>query len=714
MMRVATIAASVGAVALMSVAPSDAEQVDESAPVVLVGASGLTWDDIDNEHTPALATLMQSAAIGQISVRAVYPVTCPVDAWLTVSAARRAASERTDDPGDKSPAIDQLCPAIPSVAGGRVDGWAGLQEFNNSLSFGAQLGLLGTSGAAAGRTILSAGPGALVAGANESGFVSKFVDDPLDVTASDLKDSDIALLDLGGISDHDDGTRAAQVGALDDSVGRILSIVPEGATVILVAVANSRPTADLQVIAASGDAFAPGLLTSTSTRQEGLVLLTDITPTLFALAGIPASDDFVGAPIESVPGDPGATFEDKRQNLVDQTRKVDVSGDVAAPFFIAVTGAQLLFYGLALWVLRRRQVKGDPQGRLLPALGGVAMVGSAIPAGTFLANVAPWWHWHPAHVTLAGLVLVWALVIAAAAGWLGRGGRPLAKVGIVAAITSVVLTADIVSGGHLQVASLMGYSPVIGGRLYGFGNVAFALFATSLLFVAAWCGGMVVERRGGEAASVVVLLIGVAGLIVDGLPSFGSDFGGVLALATGFGVFFLAARGVRITVLRLLATLGVGLVVVSVVSVVDWLRPPDSRSHLGTFVQQVIDGELLDVVNRKFTSNVDMLVTGPLTVLVPLAFLALAVVLLRRTGWTPEPLLAAYERAPLLRPAMIGWVTIMVVGFALNDSGAAIPAVGLMLTVPFLIVIGVEIVRGRRLSELSTSPADRDSRRAAH
>ncbi len=33
----------------------------------------------------------------------------------------------------------------------------------------------------------------------------------------------------------------------------------------------------------------------------------------------------------------------------------------------------------------------------------------------------------------------------------------------------------------------------------------------------------------------------------------------------------------------------------------------------------------------------------------------------------------------MLRPALTGWLTVMVVGFAVNDSGVAIPAVGIML-----------------------------------
>jgi hypothetical protein len=274
----------------------------------------------------------------------------------------------------------------------------------------------------------------------------------------------------------------------------------------------------------------------------------------------------------------------------------------------------------------------------------------------------------------------------------GRDRDLLAEVGVVSAVTVAVLAADIVTGGSLQTASLMGYSPVIAGRLYGLGNVAFALFATALIFLAAWCGGLASRRDGPGRAPQVVLGIGVIGLVVVGLPAFGSDFGGMLAMTTGFGVFYLGTRGRRMTARRLLAIGGASVGVVALVSVVDWLRPAESRSHLGTFVQQVLDGELGDVLARKLANNLDILVNSALAASVLLVLIVLAALLLRPFDRSTSVLHRAFAEAPLLGPALTGWLTVMVVGFAVNDSGVAIPAVGMMLTVPFLIVISVKLL----------------------
>ncbi len=612
------VASGVALLTLIPVGRGDAAELPEAPPpVVLIGASGLTWDDVDEERTPAVAAFTQAAAIGHLSVRSVYRVTCPTDAWLTIGAARRAAADR-EPKGDDDEVVDldATCPPIPQVVDGRVDGWGELVAFNASLNYGAQLGLLGDSARETGTTVLAAGAGGALGAADSGGKTVEYLADPLEVTERDLASANISLIDLGGVDERaDPTTRLQQVEAIDADIAEVLAKVPEGATVILLAGANSRPAADLQIIAIRGEGFAPGLLTSTSTRQEGLVLLTDVTPTLFELSGMPPAPDFVGAPVTSVPRNPEASFEERQQDLVDETRKVRVNGDVAPAFFISVIALQLVFYSWVAYALRRPGRSERSTLRTLCLTLWVAIVCSAIPVGTFLANLLPWWTWGPAHLGLVALVLLWACGVALVAHWVGRGRDLLAEVGMVSAVTVGVLAGDIVTGGSLQTASLMGYSPVIAGRLYGLGNVAFALFATALVFLAAWCGGYVYRPNGAVGAARAVLGIGVIGLVV-GLPTFGSDFGGMLAMATGFGVFYLGARG------RRSRSSACSLSQESVSSSLPQSasstgsRPPESRSHLGEFVQQVLDGEFSDIVARKLENNLDILVNSALAALV--------------------------------------------------------------------------------------------------
>lgn len=666
-------------------------------PVVLVGVSGVTWSDVTAELTPALAAIADDAAIGHLSVRSVYRVTCPVDFWLTLGSSRRSAVQRVPgvDESDNAPSLNSFCPPIPAVRDGEVAGWQGLVDYNRSLSFDATLGLLGQSVADAGECVLGVGPGGALAAADEQGGVAHYVSDPAALVPDDITGCDLSLVDLGGVDVRDPGapSQASQLAALDDRLAELMQLVPNDATVLVVAGANAAPTAQLQAIAVQGPGFPPGLLTSSSTKQAGLVLLTDLTPTLFDLLGLPASEEFVGAPVTSEPRTTG--WAALRTQLVEMARKVEVYSEVTQPFFTALVPIQLALYGWAAWAFRRRPDDAEGRRRVLRVTGWVAVVCAAIPVATFLANLLPWWRWPNPHALLITVVLGWSVLVGAAARWVGRRGDLLAEMGIVAGCTAVVLSADIVTGGTLQTASLMGYSPLIAGRLYGFGNVAFALFATSMLFVAAWLADDLERRNRRGVAAAVVLAVAVIALVVDGLPTFGSDFGGVIAIATGFGVLLLGVLRKRVTIARLLLLFGLGVVIVVGVSVLDWLRPVERQSHLGRFVQQVLDGELLDVVSRKVGNNLDILFSSVLGLLVPFAVLFLALVLLRPDDRGVPVLKEAYARAPLLQPVLFAWLTTMVVGFAVNDSGIAIPAVGIALTIPLLIVVSVRVLEDR-------------------
>lgn len=698
--RTASVAMAVGAISLCALtvvllAPAgQAETAPADGPVVLVGVGGLTWSDIGQDSTPALASFMSRAAVGHVSVRSVFRVTCPVDAWLTIGASRRTAAERVPgaDVSDNTTDLNAFCPPIPDITDGRVDGWDALVDYNAGLSFNSTLGLLGSSADDNDVSVLAAGPGAAVGAADESGSIAQYVSEPSDLTSDLLASTDLTLIDLGSVDEREAEAprRIEQVQGLDQDLALLLENVPDDATVMLLSGDNSRPTPELQVIAIRGENYPPGLLQSSSTKQDGLVLLTDLTPTIFSLVGMPPAPEFVGAPVISVPRD--TEWQVLQEGLVDQARKVEVYSDVTQPFFTALVPLQLALYAGAAWAFRRRADKPKARRLILRVTAWVALTCSAIPVATFLSNLTPWWTWPSPHASLVTLVLLWALVIAAAARYLGRNRDLLAEIGVVAGVTAGVLAADVVLGGQLQTASLMGYSPVVAGRLYGFGNVAFALFATGLVFVAAWWGDVLYRRGRGAAAAWLVLGVGAFGIVIDGLPQLGSDFGGMLAIACGFGVFFLGVRQVAITFPRLLAIGAIAISVVSVVSFVDWLRPAEMRSHLGTFVQQVLDGEVLDVVRRKSANNLNILFSSVLGLLVPVAVIFLGLVLLRPVKQTPAVLKLAYQEAPMLRSAVMGWVTLMAVGFAVNDSGVAIPAVGIMMAIPFLIVISVNVL----------------------
>ena len=98
---------------------------------------------------------------------------------------------------------------------------------------------------------------------------------------------------------------------------------------------------------------------------------------------------------------------------------------------------------------------------------------------------------------------------------------------------------------------------------------------------------------------MAVGLLGFGIVACEGWPSMGADFGGVIALTPAVLWLLFALSGIRMTGARWAAVGGSAVVAVGLISGLDWARGPDRRSHLGNFVQRVLDGDALDVVSRK-------------------------------------------------------------------------------------------------------------------
>jgi hypothetical protein len=312
----------------------------------------------------------------------------------------------------------------------------------------------------------------------------------------------------------------------------------------------------------------------------------------------------------------------------------------------------------------------------------VALAGASFPVASYLANLVPWWaSSHPSLALLACVLSADALVVALAVA--GPWRRTiLGPMTVVAATTTVVLFVDLCFGADLQMNSPTGYSPIVAGRFYGIGNIAFATFATGMLMAVAGLSHELISRGRRRAAVVSTSVIGVASVAIVGWPGLGTDFGGVIALVPGLAVTTMMIAGIRVTPLRLGAA---GLAAVSVIALLSWLdylRPPQERSHFGEFTAQVLGGEAAAVITRKLSAMLGTLGNWQLTLLAAGALLFLFAVLNRPTNWRIGALQRAYEDAPTLRAGLTGSLVTALVGFAANDSGVAIPAIALTVAVP--------------------------------
>jgi hypothetical protein len=687
-----------------SAAPARASTADH---VVLLGIPGLTWDDIDPQRTPGLAALTGHATTAAMSVRTVHPRACPVDGWLTTGAGARSTDYRT---GARTA---QPCPAPippPTVA---PDGAATVPDLprivkhNDTYGYSPHFGQLAASVTATGRTVTAVGPGAAYAAADPTGRVqATYLPDPAAVDTALIERSALTLVDLGGPygpptdSRNDtasaparDSDRDHRLTEIDAEVARIAAALPPRSQLVVAGLADDTGTPHLRALLVSGPGTEPGstfdkgYLTATSTRNDGLVQLTDLAPSLLAPLGIDAPGELVGAVYTRVGNASGTT-------AVEHLRLFDVGAQASRVvreswmFFTWLTLLPIGCAGIALWLAIRFGRRGRESARraTITTAERIGVLFGAVPGGSFLVGLVPWQQAGDPAWALLGLTAAFSALLAAIALLGPWRSHPYGPAGVVAAATAVILAGDVAVGSPLQLNTLFGLSPLVAGRFYGFGNVAWTIFAMAVLLAVAWPTGRLILANRRREALTVLSVVGVAAVVADGWPAFGSDFGGVLALIPGLAILGLLLTGTRISWAKVgLVALG-AVVVIGTIAVLDWLRPAASRSHLGRFVQEIVDGNAGDTLHRKIMGNLHSF-TGPFTLIIPVVFVVIILAVLNPGKWRSPALARSFEAVPWLRSALIAcWLT-SVVGYAVNDSGIQIPAIALTIAAPLAIAV---------------------------
>ncbi len=463
-------------------------------------------------------------------------------------------------------------------------------------------------------------------------------------------------------------------GPSDPALGPLLQhIDPARDLVMVVAPAAPDDAAELTVFAIAGPGIAPGRARSATTRRDGYVTLPDVGVTVLDALGVTVPDSMNGTEITS--GGGPAYGPATAGELADANTIAVFRDRTVGPLSVVFVSLQIVTYLVAMALLVRGRRRG------VGILGFVLLVIVALPVVTFLAGLVPYDRLGLTGYTLA---IVGAAVVLAAAAAPARRWHPAAPVLVLVALNWVLQVVDLVSGGHLQLDTTFGYSPIVAGRFQGVGNLAFALLVGAALVVATatweWGGGG--RRRGADrwwGLAVAVLAVTV---VVDGWPPFGADVGGVVACVPAFALVLTWLGGWRVSVRRVVIIAAATAGVLGVFALADLARPASQRTHLGRFVADVFNGEAGVVVRRKLEANWHVLTSSVFALLVPALVVGFAVVVTRRRGLVAE----AQIRYPGLRPCLLGAVVAGALGFAVNDSGVAIPAMMIAMVVPWLLV----------------------------
>ena len=715
--------AAVAGLAAVASGATNVGAVRSSGRVLIVSIPTVTWADLDTANAPTLKRLLDHSAVADLATRSDRQPSALGPAYVTIGTGTRAAGDgATDGEGlevSERFGRDSAGAAYRQRTGrkpgrGLVDlAIARIKDANTALLYGAQPGALGDelakagysravianadglqpdtppSGAeqyvrpavgalmggdgrvpegSVGTSLLQSDPGApygvrLDAAAVERAFAAAWrARSVVLVEGSDLVRADRYFPFASAVQSERQRRRATEW--TDRIVARLFTHVNLARdTVVVVAPTPSTGDRSVTVAGLRTPGVTPGLLRSATTGRAGFVTLTDVAPTILGVLGIAKPNVMEGRPMRV--GTDGGSPSDRRAFLVQVNADGLLRDRLVDPVTKAVIWASIVLVISAGFLLGRVAWAADALRWLALGIVGFLLATHVVT----LLHVAE----HGGIATYWAFCLLFAAASAAVCRLAGRRSSIDPLMYALGALL-IVLVVDQFSGSHLEFNSVLGYSPTVGIRFAGIANGSSAVLTAAAMLVAALLAWRIGAPRGNRLALAVL----VVAFIALTPPLFGQDFGGTIAAAPAFLLLGCLLLGRRITFRTVAGLCGVLLVSGIVVGMLDLLRPSDQRTHVGRFFEKIGNEGLsgfTSVIQRKGGENVANYSSPILTAMV-VVVIAVGLMLWFRS---PSLLRTTVGRIPTLRAAGIGLAVLLVLTYALNDSGIAIPA---MMLVP--------------------------------
>lgn len=446
---------------------------------------------------------------------------------------------------------------------------------------------------------------------------------------------------------------------LDGFVAQILEIMDFTNTRLYLvtpypSAANMRAGDRLTPILAFGEGIHQGILTSSTTRREGIVGNVDLAPSVV---------EYLGAQSENMTGRPLRFIE--RQNNLEWLLNTNQETIATSEFRYPVLATFAIFeIFVSISALILILLKDRLKSNWVNAFMNLLLSTMAVPFVLLILSL----------ITKKSLFLVYlctiliTILITYTAKKASR--HRLDPLIILSALTTIGLLTDIATQGKLIKISLLGYDPIIGARYYGIGNEYMGvLIGATLVFATA-----LIDRF--ETRKYWSLLIFGCTIVVVGFPGLGANVGGTITAVAAFTFASLRLFNIKIGLKQVFIIGFATVFVVAFMAFID-MNVLGAKSHLAGAVEQLFNegpGTVFLTINRKVSMNL-RLIRGTIWSKILISTILILAILFYRPVGAINKLFKAY---PNLSIGWAGIVAACVVGFLVNDSGVVASATGII------------------------------------
>ncbi len=426
------------------------------------------------------------------------------------------------------------------------------------------------------------------------------------------------------------------------------------------------------IIIYDGDEGTRGLLTSDTTRREGIIGNVDIAPTVLAAFNL-QPENITGKKITTIDREGHLSYI---MELNSRTVNTSVNR-----YRILYTFAVFEMLASVLALLAIVYKKRMPKG--LTKLSAILLLSTAVIPLVFL--ILPIVGSTSMFTTYVAIVLISA-VLTLILYYVSKGS-PLNTLMLICLLVTTGLLLDIVTGQNLIKGSILGYDPIIGARYYGIGNeFAGVLIGSTLVGAAAF-------REKYRVRPEWIMLFFTMVIFFIGYPRLGANVGATITALFAFLFAYFLMTAKRMSIKRWGIIVAIIFAAISTFAFIDYFLM-ESKSHLAGAIQQIANGGPLvvyQIILRKITMNLRVMGVTIWSRVLLLALGILGILFYRPIGL----LKSLATKYPSLLSGWSGIIAACIVGFMVNDSGVVMAATCIIyLTTSILYLLLAETEKG--------------------
>lgn len=500
-----------------------------------------------------------------------------------------------------------------------------------------------------------------------------------------VKKSDLIILELGDLyrlekyksnltSDMYEKHRLKVLGDIDSFISKIFNSVDQENTRIMFLSPTTSYKASssgkkLTPIILAGSEISEGILSSDTTRREGIVGNVDIAPCIAVNFGS-NTNYFTGKPLYIL------EKQDKISYIKELYENTAFVYKNRLPVLFTFAIYEIIVSFLAFIVI---QLAGKYKLKFYRAFEYFLLANMAIPVALLLLPLLKAVNIYDAYIK----IIILTIFIIFISTYIRK--EPIDSIIFLSGLTCILLTLDVILDSRLIKMSFLGYDPIIGARYYGIGNEFMGiLVGASLVFVMSLLDRYKINKN----ISIIIFAIIV---FIIGFPKLGANVGGTITAVFAFMFVSLRLYNSKLKFTHYIYILTSICVLICLIALVD-LYLLKSNSHLANAIKQINNGGvnvIYSIIKRKISMNLKVFSVTIWSKVLVSSLIFLSILFYRPFG-IAKKIFSKYKNLSI---GLLGILIACIVSFLVNDSGVVASATSIIfLAISLMYLIFTEVV----------------------